>query len=74
MGETEGFFGENGQGKLSEEVNFKLKPEGGKNHSDMQRAGKGLQATAFAAHGTHEALDKYLFRLCSSCFLSPNQS
>lgn len=75
MGETEGFFGEDGPGKLSEEVNFELKPEGaGGDHSDKQRAGKGLQATAFAAHGTHEALDKYLFRLCSSCFLSPNQS
>ena len=29
MGETEGFFGEDGPGKLSEEVNFELKPEGG---------------------------------------------
>ena len=53
MGETERFFGQEGQGKLSEEVNFELKPEGEKNHSDMQRAGKGLYATAFAAHGTH---------------------
>ena len=30
MGETERFFGQEGQGKLSEEVNFELKPEGGK--------------------------------------------
>lgn len=44
MGETESFFGPDGQGKLSEEVNFELKPEGKKNHSGTQRAGKGLHA------------------------------
>lgn len=71
MGETEGFFGEDGQGKFSEEVNFELKPEGGKIIQTRKELAK---ASAFAAHGTHEALDKYLLRLCSSCFLSPNQS